>query len=128
MPRFQPNAFGRNIRIFALLCLALLALLYKPFYERAKTNDEMMAESRPLKLFVAFASSLKLHSEMACVCVMKFAVQEKRARRENEREQRIEQAVVSDANNPRMQERWKLLSALRPHRLTVKDVVPDGNW
>ena len=65
---------------------------------------------------------------MVRVGVMKFPIQEKRARKENEREQRIEQAVMSEANNPRLEERWKLLSTLRPHRLTIKDVAPDGNW
>lgn len=55
-------------------------------------------------------------------------LQERRAQQEREREQRIAEGVVSDADNVRLQERERLEAALKPLRLTISDIQPDGNW
>ena len=54
--------------------------------------------------------------------------QDKRARKEREREQRIAEGWVEEADTSRHQERTQLLSLLMPLRLTIKDIPPDGNW
>ena len=48
--------------------------------------------------------------------------------KEQERERRIAEGEVKEIDTERYIERSKLLSLLEPLGLTIKDIIPDGNW
>ena len=54
--------------------------------------------------------------------------QEKKAKRDKERDERIAQGDVKEKETARFQERSKLLSLLQPLGFNIKDIHPDGNW
>lgn len=54
--------------------------------------------------------------------------QEKKAKKDKERDERIAQGDVEEKETARFQERSKLLSLLQPLGFNIKDIHPDGNW
>ena len=48
--------------------------------------------------------------------------------KEQERERRIAEGEIKEIDTERYIERSKLLSLLEPLGLTIKDIIPDGNW
>ena len=67
-------------------------------------------------------------SNMAILVILTNYLQEKKAKLEREREDRITQGAVKEEDTMGHQERSKFLSLLEPLRLSIKDINPDGNW
>lgn len=55
-------------------------------------------------------------------------IQEKKAKKNKERDERIAQGDIEEKESARFQERSKLLSLLQPLGFCIKDIHPDGNW
>ena len=84
-------------------------------HKPSKAQRRRVSTSLSNRLFLSF-------------CFASNYLQEKKAKLEREREDRITQGAVKEEDTMGHQERSKFQSLLEPLRLSIKDINPDGNW